>query len=1641
MGTAFEEALNSVGKNRVPDYITAADTLNMANENKTFLEDAFDVVENIPKFIGVSLISGANQLYNIAPDVGNFFGGDFERVDTAQVIADLDSDLGQFYNENKESADLVGFIASSLVPGLGGVKMLKAGQASLKGALGNGKFGGGMGKALGLLVDNKQTFLNKAISEVATNGSTSSILSGNALKAIGQGAKQNVLEAIAFESAVAATMFNSPILENQDMGDFITNVAFGAGVFGLAATAVDATVIKFSLKNTANTAAKEARPWTFVAGAAEASSPHERIILDLEQAATIPKVPTNLPPERVEFLKQAAETKVTTLNNRIRTNLREVTNGDERIADIMFAAIKGSRPQDATANLFGLADAVRLTGKAKLGDEVDILAKKIASNKATPEEIARYNNIDLATTYVKAWGEDAGKAVTEVPTVTQIVDFLKPGEVIKTGRAGIRAGKKLYKFNTAFNMGKNAAKSKATWDITKSTPLEANARHIWAQELAPFTPSAKNPIFIDVNDIPMMEKILRDTENLADDVMQHVTFVEAGKKIDLTESLFDTLATKKIEIANKLLVTKSKTPYNQEEIAAMVNVKSSALSGELVADGVTEYSKKDFLAMQDHAEEYTKRLVAQGVRKSTDEPVKIWDVPQTIKMSYNTKPFEGIDNHMIEGMTVIKEQQKLYQEANARASANALGKENYDLLEDINSGRVYDGASPSGAGAGFLAAASNNYGTLAASVENIGRSVFGIINRAKERTTDTLNPLLYKLGQNPEAAIEWSILNNRLRSTSVEYGINEAGDALEPVILLRWRQMAKEAQEAGEAIPNRPVIKDVVDDVIPMNTAEVKELAKVHIEMNGARVNKLMGIRAAQGVKGNLSPDAFYPTPVNPRDYPHFAIVIDESVTGGNKSKMLYADNAEDLDSMGRKMKENPHMKVLYKKEAMDYYKAIGQFDYEKSISRNHIDIEAARKGTSAPLLPSTDPKKIADDFLNWNLERESNLVREAVTAKYEVQFEELRRLGDEATNVGTSKFDNSSFFEYAENQVANPYVDYIKTALNISKQAEYPMWVNVNRMADDAISNLYKKIDAVFTKAKNADELAEIDTLMRKAGYKGAMYDPEMEIFANAGVARGALSKVVQKANSIMATIVLRWDTLNAVNNAVSANVLLGAEVKAITRAIERGDKDAVGALSDLMRVKIPGSNETMISGKKMVANAIKAFNTKGPEMQFFRDNGFITRLHDQNAGNLAESFYKGGESVSAWDNRLNKLVEKGRKAGDAGEIITGNRMAEEFNRFVAAHTMKQMTDIAVARKLMTDKEALGYINTFVNRTQGNYLAAQRPMMFQGPVGQAIGLFQTYQFNLIQQMLRHVGEGHAKDSMTLLALQGTIHGMNGMPGFSAINTHLIGNASGNQEHKDLYDATYGLAGKEAGDWLMYGVASNALGLIDPDLKINLYTRGDINPRHVTLIPTDPSSVPIVQSTAKVIGNMIETAKKLGIEGADVSGTLLQGLEHNGISRPLAGLAQVMQGMNNPEQASYSTSKKGNVIAANDFISLANLGRVLGGKPLDEAVAIDATYRYKAYALKDNKRRQLLGEAIKTTMLAGQTPTSDQIDSFITQYVAGGGRQKEFNSWFGQLYKTANLSQANQIQQDLNSPFSQSMQRLMGGEELRDFSN
>jgi hypothetical protein len=283
-----------------------------------------------------------------------------------------------------------------------------------------------------------------------------------------------------------------------------------------------------------------------------------------------------------------------------------------------------------------------------------------------------------------------------------------------------------------------------------------------------------------------------------------------------------------------------------------------------------------------------------------------------------------------------------------------------------------------------------------------------------------------------------------------------------------------------------------------------------------------------------------------------------------------------------------------------------------------------------------------------------------------------------------------------------------------------------------------------------------------------------------------------------------------------------------------------------------------------------------------------------------------------------------------------------------------------------------------------------------------------------------------------MMGLQAGIYGMNGLPAFNAINTHIIGNAGGNVNHLTGYDAVMSLGGKEAGEWLLYGGLSNGLSIFHPDLKSNIYNRGDINPRNLTLVPVDPSKVPIYQATERLLSNTFEGFKQIGM-GADVSSTFLRGLEQNGISRPLAGLALVLEGMGRPDEKVVSMSQQGRMVAAHDLWSLQSLMRIGGAKPLDEAIVQDQLFRVNSWRSRDVEKRKQLGEAIKKTLVGGNVPTQEQLDTFAYQYAKFGGKQDEYAGWMANLYTQTSVSKAEELRTKLGAPGNMSMQYIMQG--------
>ena len=1578
----------------VPLYQYAADNHNYGNGNFAVTDPSTwgEGLSNAGKFIVTAAVSGANSFYTTGVAVGNFFGLDAKAKDTADVLASLDSDLGAYYQENREYADLAGFMISSLVPGIGGVKLLNAGQRSLKAAVESGRIGGNLSKATGLLIPKAEEYAAKAAAEIAQSSATFSWMNANTLNAIRAGVGQAALESAAFETAVAATMFKSPVLDEADGWDIAKNIATGTVVGGAIGGVFSAAKTYGTIKALIKKADEAEKPFTHITELPGAS-PADRIIQAFDDLDIMPSAPVE--GEFASKFSRLRGNKEDKLNNNIRTAVHEMTVGkDTEIANQLADAIKGLDSRQIASNFLYADELGRLSQKLKVEKELSAAEKKlIKSGAADIMNTSGAATIPKKVGYIKLLGDDIGKVYFDAPKVLTLADTLaNEAEVIA------------YAKNAGF-------KEKALWSALETrNHLEAEARYIWADKFA----KVSDGMVIHEHDIPLLEKAVaaklsRVTVKTSDGYEYAITSAD---------DLLKHVQVSKQEVAWNLLKGKQAgTGISTEEIAKITNTKLSYLEGEL--KGSLEDS---LFARQAFQRDYTQSMVDKGLWSQSKGMIDTSVKPSWMKMSYRIDELQDANGMLLEGMAAIKAKAKLYQQA----VDNVFAK----YATDIDA-RFYHPdeslilkANRFGAGPGLFSFANGNYHSLESWAEQIGGATAALRKSIKDATSERLQVSAYKLANNQAAAIEFETINQTIASSSEKYVLNDAGDALLPRSLKRYHEEIAKGNK--NAVP--PKLQENAPLEIKIKNPETREAISVHIEVNGKRITGYKELRAVQGAEDSKDAATFYPIRPNPKDYPHFAFVVDPSVTGAGHVKMIHAAAPKELEAMIEKVPSK--FKVITKGQSEEFHQALGDYQYERTLHENYIDSELKSQGINSQFFVKTDPQKITQDWVESHLRSDDVFARELVNAKFEKEFGELRALGETYTNVAGSKYGGS--YRYAENVTKNPYLNYVKTALDISQLNEHPLLIGFNTLLDGAFSKAMNVVSTAFSQVKGSSDLDQVNALLKQYGVKSAYYDTATELLANHSAPKGELVKFVRGVNSILSTLTLRLDPLNSINNAVGATVLLGAETKSLLRAIAAGNPEVAGELATAFKLKIPGTEEAIRSPSKLIGNSMKRFFSPESEelLKQYKANGWVTDLTSQYKSMLDDITLSGKETASILSQKLNAALDKGKRLADMGEKATGNKLAEEFNRFVAADVMKQISDFGVKAGVITQKEQLSYINTFVNRTQGNILASQRPLMFQGAIGQAVGLFQTYQFNLMQQLFRHVSEGSVKDAAIMMGLQGTIYGMNGLPAFNFMNTHIIGTASGNPEHTDAYTATYGIAGKEVGDWLLYGVPSNLL-------RTNLYTRGDINPRQVTIIPTNPADIPLVNATVKTYENIKNVLAKIGA-GSNVWETILQGIEHNGLSRPLAGLAQTAQAFTNGDYKAYSTSSKGNILGANDLLSLATISRLAGGKPFDEAIVNDATYRITAYQAADRAKKETLTEALKSTVIGGHEPTQDQVESFAEQYAKLGGKQGEFNKWMLKQIKEANTSQANKIMQHLNSPYSQNMQRIMGGRAVED---
>jgi len=1600
-----------------PNYLLGADNHNLGNDSTSWFDPTTwpDKVGNAGKFFAVSALSGADSVYNSAVTVGNWLGAEASLSDTSQWITALDADLGQYYSQNRQAADLAGFIGTAFVPGIGGIKALNAGQNALRAATKAGSIGKNLSQFTGILAPSTETYVKLAGAEIKSQQAVFSSLNKSTLQALGSGVWQNALEGAAFETFVQATMFKSPILETQDNWDIAKNILTGAALGGVIGGAFEGARTLRGIKNERLAEDYALKPFNSREVVQEATSPADRIILALENrdmtaVPYIPPLPASASVAEQELraaqlanAQAAVAKKSASINNTVREALHEMNVGaNPELINLVADSLQGIGHIDALKNLAGAEEITRVLNTTKMERE--------AAKNLTPGVQSRY---------VKLQGENAGEVSFDLPPVLSVAD-----------RVALKSGQTLQDAINAEVKSKGFT-HKLLWDpLSKASKLswrDAELRYIWADQLTKLPENA----LIHGNDIPLLERFLKDGN-----VDLRIQVGKTEFKPSTPQELREFIISRKDALSNDLMLKRiDKLDPESDSIETITAAIGKTLNMRVNwLEGTREVvdPSKGYFAWQTLGEETAALRKAKGL---TPIDTPSYYQPQLAKINYKIPdPLNpNASSFVTDAMVHIKQQQKLFQEQADRVVAKQSGTDLYNRmaeLSDVDLART----NSYGAGSGMLSSAQSRYGSPESTVQYLGGVSKDLTGKIKQGVDDTLQGPLYHVSQNKEAAIEVATVNQQLSRTSEHYVFDREdllGLGENTLVPKKYIDAAKKGGEDFSTDDLAAIsLQPGAPEYIKFQTWEAAELFNAHASLTAQRTSNAMERNTAYGKIDQKSADIVRPYRHAIKDYPHFALVKDPSVTGAGHTTMLFANTPKELEALIAKTNRDfPEFQVLTKQDTAEYYRAHQEYEYSRGLNENYIDSSLKSRGIFSNFYTETDPNKIVDTILQYHYRSAEVEASEIMRLKFNSQFNWLENQANAYSALESSKFGGGKIGTIQQNE-KNPYISYIKTALNLSSTPTSNPWWSLNKWLDNSVSALVGRVRNSFDKANSPGELEEVKTLLSKYGSQTA-YNLQAADLAliNHTAPKAELSKFVRSANAIMSRFTLGLDPLNTLNNAIGANVLRGTELAQVTRAINQGNEEIAGRLAQIGKVAIPGVDDTILSPTKLFANSLRRFAdpvTRKQLLAEYRDAGFIRDRLEQFWSMADDLTLRGTETANELTGRINSAFSRAKKLADAGERLTGNTYAEEFNRFISADVARQITDLAEAGGIMSRSESLTYIQTFVNRVEGNTFASQRPGLFQGPIGQAIGLFQSYQFNLMQQMFRYVAEGEKKDLGMLLGLQGTFYGLQGEPGFKFLNDHIVGTLSGNQQHRDLYDATRGIVGKTAGDWLLYGTASNML-------QTNLYSRGDINPRQLSIIPTSLNEVPFVGGMSKVFGSLYEAAQKIG-NGAPVWESIRQGIEHNGVSRPLAGLAQVATSLKTGNEV-FSTSSKGTIIGSNDLLSLASLSRLAGGRPLDEAIQNDTMFSVHQYEAVDRAKKNLLAESVKTAVIKGNIPDEESVNQFAAKYAELGGKQGSFAKYMMEQYTKANTSQAQILFQKLNHPMSYKIQALMGGEE------
>lgn len=370
----------------------------------------------------------------------------------------------------------------------------------------------------------------------------------------------------------------------------------------------------------------------------------------------------------------------------------------------------------------------------------------------------------------------------------------------------------------------------------------------------------------------------------------------------------------------------------------------------------------------------------------------------------------------------------------------------------------------------------------------------------------------------------------------------------------------------------------------------------------------------------------------------------------------------------------------------------------------------------------------------------------------------------------------------------------------------------------------------------------------------------------------------------------------------------------------------------------------------------------------------------------------------------------------------------SEDFSRAVAS-----MTGVRLAQEIgiTTRNQQLSFAHSFANQVIANYSPMNRQEVFQGAVGNSIGLFQSYITNYYQRMFRYVETSDWKALRSQMLWQGSVFGVPSMPGFAALGELHQWLDDDNMDFQKGMQERFG----PAGDLLQGGLLSNLPTLFGAP-AIDLYTRGDVNirlPGSGLFQDNDKSSLrnfaeiaPAVSMMTRIYDGLAASLSAIASSNPGLSSQQLSEILSNSIpSRPIAGMVETFGA------GGFDTDKYGQVVAQNENI-MESVYRVLGLKSMRQQEEATAFYASKVAEQQQAGLKEGLRLQMRAAVREGRF--EELQDIFFDKYIENGGDPKYWRRTIRETYESALESRSQRKLEEVmkNPARAAEMERLLG---------